>query len=273
MNRFFLAGVAVLLCGSLGTLARGQDSVLAELYGQGVHSYFAGDLSTARQLLTTAIAEGNKDPRCFYFRGLTSHRLGRASEGNADFKLGALLEASSADRIYPVSDSLQRVQGHMRLQIEKQRQQARLAARLTQNKTQQARFEQMERSSQGPARNPSRTVPNAALPAAPATPDKTDPFVDDAEVKPALAPEKPATVATEPMPAASDPFGAVTPSTTPPAAAEKPADAASDPFNVPATPAPMDNAPSPFSDEKPAEAPPAAEKPAEKPAADDPFAP
>src|SRR5687767_14451628 len=100
MNRFLLLGVAALLCGTSGTLARGQDSVLAELYGQGVHSYFSGDYVTAQELFTNAIAQGSKDPRVFYFRGLTYHRIGRLNDGNADLKLGALLEANSTERIY-----------------------------------------------------------------------------------------------------------------------------------------------------------------------------
>jgi hypothetical protein len=268
MNRFLLAVMAALLCGSFGTLARGQDSVLAELYGQGVHAYFAGDYSGADNAFTNAIAQGCKDPRCFYFRGLTNHRLGRTTEGNEDLKLGAVLEANSSERIYPVSDSLQRVQGRMRMQIEKQRQQARLAARSKQNQAEQARYEQMQRSDAGARTKP---APGAVAPAIPTVPDKTDPFASDAEVKPEKAPERPPAVAAEPKPEA-DPFGAAAAAAESPAATEKPAEAPADPFSTPAaTPPAKDEATNPFSDDKPAaETPPPAEKPAEK-AADDPF--
>src|SRR5688500_4313620 len=117
MNRSLVFG-AVLLVGVLAGSACAQEAVLAELYGQGVHAYFARDLRTAHAVLTNAIEQGSRDPRCYYFRGLTYASLGRPDEAEADFKVGAKVETGSADRIYPVADSLQRVQGRTRLQIE-----------------------------------------------------------------------------------------------------------------------------------------------------------
>ena len=60
----------VIWAGAWAGQARAQDGVLSQLYGNGVHAYFAGDFVKAHDLLSSAIAGGSRDPRCYYFRGL-----------------------------------------------------------------------------------------------------------------------------------------------------------------------------------------------------------
>lgn len=288
MNRFLPTLFAALVLANLGTMVRAQDSVLAELYGQGVHAYFSGNLRQAHEMLTSAIEQGSRDPRAYYYRGLTYHRLGRPDEANADLKRGAVLEATSTDRIYPVADSLQRVQGSLRVQIENQRRMARLAVKIRQNQIEQARYQQTQQGDAAaarPAAPPTRGPAPAVVPAAPPAADPGDPFAAGAQVTPEKAPAKPAPAAAPPA-ADEDPFGAVTPSNgtspaatpgTPAPATPAPAPAEADPFSpaAPATPEPAkdDASTDPFSDDQssgtmPAETP--TDKPAEKPA-DDPF--
>ena len=78
--------------------ASAQDAgVAAEFYGRGVHDYFARRFVDAHENLTTAInAEKEaKDPRMFYFRGLTYLRLGRDDEAQQDFEKAAALESTA----------------------------------------------------------------------------------------------------------------------------------------------------------------------------------
>jgi hypothetical protein len=261
MNRRILIGAGLILSFVLSP-AKAQDSVLGELYGQGVHAYFAGDLRTAHAFLSNAISQGSRDPRCYFFRGLTYASLGRPAEAQADYKTGSELEASNTERVYPVSDSLQRVQGRSRLQIERQRQMARLTTLTKSSKAQQARYEEMKRSEKDVLRNPSRPAEAAgpgAIPA-PMGGETSDPFAGAPAPAPEKAPEKPAAPATEPgAPAPMDPFGTT-------------ADAPStDPAAPPATPPADESKDNPFADDKPAApATPAPATPAEPPA-DDPF--
>lgn len=160
-----------------------QDSVLAELYGHGVHAYFAGNYQDAHTYLTTAIDQGTRDPRTFYFRGLAYTALGRPDEAKTDFQKGAELETTGADRVYPVSTSLQRVQGTSRIEIERQRQLARLAARTRTVRASQARYEQLQNAEGQVLRNPSRPQPASAkeLVGTPPAQDTSDPFGGDAQ--------------------------------------------------------------------------------------------
>ncbi len=202
-----------------------QDSVLAELYGHGVHAYFAGQHRDAHQYLTTAIEQGSRDPRVFYFRGLAYMSLGRPDESRADFQKGADLETRGADRVYPVSHSLQRIQGSLRMDVEQYRQQARLAARTRNVKASQARYEQLQSSEEQVLRNPNRPAPPAKasdLLGTPPAQDTTDPFGGDAL---AVEPEAvPVPAAEESPEAAADLFGDT------PAMPAEPADTTADPF-------------------------------------------
>ncbi|MGE0759744.1 MAG: hypothetical protein AB7F89_02510 [Pirellulaceae bacterium] len=243
MNRVFSAVMACLLVTvSYVEVARAQGDVLAELYGQGVHAYFAGHVFQAHDLLTSAIDQGSNDPRCYYFRGLCYLRTGRPYEAEMDFKIGAELELNNEERVFPVADSLQRVQGPARMQIERERQLARLAARargLAQPSTYQEK-------AAGPGSRPSQ-------PPAGSRPAGGDPFAEGSE-PPVKAPPraKPAIAA---PPAAEDPFGAAPDASAP---AAPPAAPSTDPFGAPSAPPAAPSA-DPFG------------APAAPPAAADPF--
>ena len=226
-----------------------QDTLLAELYGQAVHAYFAGNYGQAEQLLSEAAAAGSRDPRVFYFRGLTLKGLGRAAEGDADLRQAAQLEVAGTDRIYPVSQSLTRIQGRQRLELEKIRQEARLKVRRQTVDRNRNRYEELQRSEADVLRQPSgrAATPAPQQPAAPgaAPADATDPFSTPA---PSASPS-PATPA--PAMPADDPF-ATPAAPAAPAAPASPATDSSDPFRddpfgapgaapaAPAAPAPAD---------------------------------
>ncbi len=91
--------------------ASAQNAVLTEMYGNGAHSYYAGDYQRAAAQLAAAIEGGSQDPRVFYFHGFALMKLGRAGEAEADFKAGAKLESEDINHFYPVARSLERVQG------------------------------------------------------------------------------------------------------------------------------------------------------------------
>ena len=122
---FFLVGGWVLM--SSAPLAA-QDAVLVQIYGNGVHAYFAQDYLKAHQLFTSAIDGHTQDPRCFYFRGLAYLKLGRPQDAEIDFQHGAKLEsAADSIRAYNVARSLERVQGGERSTLEQYRMEARVA--------------------------------------------------------------------------------------------------------------------------------------------------
>jgi hypothetical protein len=104
-----------------------ENLPLARTYGSGVHAYFAGDYDRSYDDLTAAIEAGSQDPRTRYFRGLAALRLGRLDEAEADFSEGADLETRALGG-WSVSRSLERVQGHDRLRLERHRSRARVAA-------------------------------------------------------------------------------------------------------------------------------------------------
>ena len=266
MTRNVVLAVAVIFgLSGVGTTTHAQDSVLAELYGQGVHSYFANQHFEAHESLNTAIEQGSQDPRCYFFRGLTRLRLGRTEEAKADFRSGAKLEATGRDRVYPVGQSLQRVQGRDRLTLEVERRSARLAARIDAMKAKKQRYEGLQRAEEEVVRDPNRQPPaNAAEVVGTLAADPSDPFTGNEEETP------------EPALPRAVPSGTPSPTPTPdatPAPAETPMpEAADDPFGGGATPPAADDpfggatppADDPFGD-TPTDTPPAT------PAADDPF--
>lgn len=102
-----------------------EDRSLARSYGSGVHAYFANDYQRAYDDLALVIEAGSGDPRAWYFRGLAASKLGRLDEAEADFATGAEREAAAVGD-WPVSRSLERVQGHDRLALERHRIRARV---------------------------------------------------------------------------------------------------------------------------------------------------
>ena len=213
MNRKSLLG-AIVVTMLFGVRTFAQDAYLAELYGQGVHAFFAKDYPAALEFLDTAVEQGSKDPRVFYFRGLVHLSQEKADQAELNFEQGSALELSDLDRYYNVGRALQRVQGNKRLAIEKHRQKARLAVRMKQVQREQARYERLKRNEAQVLRNPNR--PPVAVPSAPTgdAADPTDPFggedldlADGEAVEvPADKPEEPVTDPAED--AEDDPFGA-----------------------------------------------------------------
>lgn len=226
------------------------EAVLNEYYGRGVHAFFSHDDLKAMDLLNRAIAGGSKDPRAYYFRGLTYARQGAKAEAQADFKKAAELEVLGLDRGFRIGRALERIQGPARSEIELARSEARLNAHNAIEQRKQKRYEEFGRDQEGAIRNTKPVSPGAVVPPPP--------------VRPAPPPVKPA-------PPASDPFGddaAATPPVKSPAAAAEEEEATEEPAeDMPADePAAEEEASEePAGDEKPEED----EKPADK--NDDPF--
>lgn len=247
----------VLIAASTTNQVRAQDSLLAELYGQGVHAFFARDYAQAHELLTTAIESGSQDPRAYYFRGLAYGRLGRPDEATADHKKGSELEASGTTRVYPVGRSLQRIQGKERLALERYRQVARLTIRTRTLKASAARYESIQSGQADVLRDPNRKPPaNAAeIVGTPAASDASDPFGAGATPEtPQVAPDKPAQA--EPDIFGVEPAGGTpatpAPATPMPGTEPDPFGLGDDPMPMPTPtpePAPADETTDPFADD------------------------
>ena len=114
---FILLACAILIPCSLSSAQSGVSE-----YGSGVHQYFSGRHQTAISTLNDAIAADSKNARAYYFRGLAKMGSGDSYGAKSDFEMGALVEASSSKtRTSLVTRSLERVQGGLRLEIEKTR--------------------------------------------------------------------------------------------------------------------------------------------------------
>ncbi len=230
MPRFLRYALSLSLC-CVGSQLYAQKA-LTELYGEGVHRYFAGDSFQADQMFSRVIESGVQDPLVYYFRGLVREYQGDG--GDVDFEEGARLEAAGKRSLglrNGVGDALARIQGHTRIKIEKARRDARIAAEL------QAQLMQGPSETAGEVAPPS-TVPDQP-PVVPPT-DPTDSFGEPAAddmPAPAVAPEP----GVEPeVDTESDPFAddtAVPPAADSPAADTPAADTPADPFGTdPATP-------------------------------------
>ena len=244
-------GGCLLVAGlTLGSVAARADEIatidslpLAAAYGGGVHAYFAGDYARSHDDLSSAIQGGIDDPRAWYFRGLAALQLGRIDEAEADFTEGAERESRAAG-MWPVSRSLERVQGPERLQLERHRIRARVAALQRDREAVKRRYSGIEEAQPELLRRirpverlpAAKENPFADRPAAEPTPAASVPApADESAADPLAAPAEPAepaaeAEATEPAePAAEkeDPFGAP----SEPAAEEKPA-AEADPFGA-----------------------------------------
>lgn len=208
MMRFLYFALAV--C-SLSSPVLAQGAML-ELYGEGVHRYYSGDILGAQELFLRVTSTGTDDPRPHYYLGLVRECTG--GDGTADFEYGAQLEATGKNSV-AVGQALTRVQGHVRAKIEKARRDARVAA------LQQRMALEAARASAAPAVNPDPAN------VAPAAPDVTDsPFDEgmrsDATTEDATQPTTPE------VDASNDPF---TDDPAPPATEPAPADApAGNPF-------------------------------------------
>jgi len=134
---------ALLIAATISPLAVGQSSVRDQLYGTGVHAYFSGRYFDADSYLTGALDTGSRDPRVYYFRGLTRKSLGMLDAAVDDFEMGAKLEATDSARFYHVSRALQRVQGSSRLEVERYRTQGRQLALQRRTQMRRERYEEI----------------------------------------------------------------------------------------------------------------------------------
>lgn len=233
-----------------GGVARGQtveNLALARAYGGGVHAFFSGDYDRSYEDLTAAIEAGSEDPRTRYFRGLAALRLGRLDEAEADFSEGAELE-SRAIGGWPVSRSLERVQGHDRIQLERHRVRARVAAMQRDQAAERERFMSTEAAQPEVLRR--RRPLTLPVPAA----DAANPFLDrsgpDAQRPQQSEPPAPE-VSAPPTPEVPAPSVPETPAeSVPPAAEPKSPPEPADPFDTesppPAKPTSPAEAPDPF---------------------------
>ncbi len=108
------------------TYAHASDPSVRAVYGEGVHSFYAGNFQQSHDYLSQVIEIGTDDPRVYYFRGLSALRLGSPAEADKDFSKGATFEAERGNT-RTVSVALERIQGQDRLLLERSRLKARLA--------------------------------------------------------------------------------------------------------------------------------------------------
>ena len=226
-----------LWCASASSLAA-QDAALEQMYGSGVHAYFAGRHAEAHENFTTAIEAGSTDPRCHYYRGLSYLRLGRPDEAKADFARGAELESQDSTRYFGVSQALERIQGRTRLMLEQHRRRARALAA--------SQLEPLRYQTGRPTQPPQENIDAPPVP----------PVIEESPAVPPVIEETPAAEA--PLSPPKDEPAEEMPDESPP----------DDPFSEeqPADEKPAEELPPPQDDE------PAEEEPAE-PKDDDPFAP
>ena len=282
-----IALVAGMFVWSLWSLlpACGQDPVVGQTFGRGVHAYYAGDYYRAYDLLSAAIRGGTTDPRAWYFRGLVYLRLGREDEAKQDFAEGAKRELTDVERTFQISRSLERVQGADRALLEQYRTEARMLAMQRAEEQRKARYEQLRREEARVLLQPQAPGPGSSVPFG--TPPSTAP---GAKGEPGQPPTEPFEVEPAPAKAATmpevDPFAPVPTEEPAPGAksapagqmpAEKPGAAEEEPFGgpPPAVPKPAAKKPAakgpaaeeeeePFGAPPPAVPKPAARKPAAK---------
>ncbi len=120
-----------------------EDAAIARAFGNGVHAYYGGDYQAAYDNLSEALAAGSRDPRALYFRGLAARRMGRIDEAEADFWKAARIEADALGD-WPVSRTLERVQGPDRLALERHRVKSRLEVLQERKDAAARRYSQIE---------------------------------------------------------------------------------------------------------------------------------
>ena len=103
----------------------------------------------AEELLNEIIDAGSQDPRAYYFRGLCQS-YGGFDVSNPDFERAAELEVEGK-KVVNVGKALERIQGPVRIAIERARTKARLMSRARLLELQRSRYEELQRggASQG----------------------------------------------------------------------------------------------------------------------------
>ena len=174
------------------SVAVGQIDMRTALYGRGVHAYFAGSMNDAANHFNSAISLGTRDPRVYYFRGLTYLREGRQYEAEADFDQAAQLEYQGITTAN-VGRALERVQGHQRLQLEKVRRQTH--AMLAQQRALESPQTPVVPTPAGGdplrLRVPSREGTDTIEPVQDAPPSDTDPFGGEGDISTDVTPALP----------------------------------------------------------------------------------
>ena len=120
-----------------------EDAAVKRALGTGVHAFYACDYQQAYDDLTEVVAAGSRDPRALYFRGLAARRMGRIDEAEADFSEAARLEAAAIGQ-WPVSQTLERVQGQDRLALERHRIRGRIAGIQAGREAELRRYSELE---------------------------------------------------------------------------------------------------------------------------------
>ncbi|MEK6238540.1 MAG: hypothetical protein N2C14_27795 [Planctomycetales bacterium] len=144
MYRKLLFGALAVSCFTVGT-AQAQRNLPAELFGRGVHAYHARDYTEAVSLLNDSIDAGTDDPRAFYFRGLAHQQLDDAEAATADFDAGADLEALDSTKYVQINQSLIRIQGSLRVQLERHRTEGMKRSRQAQLSVIKERYSRLEK--------------------------------------------------------------------------------------------------------------------------------
>ena len=117
----FLLILFVLIFRDTVSLA-GQNAVAPDPLDASLTAWRNGDVSAAKELLSRLIAEGSEDARVFYYRGILLEQFGE--DGGNDFQMGAKLETQFSTTSL-VNRALEKIQGPVRLKIQK----TRIAAR------------------------------------------------------------------------------------------------------------------------------------------------
>ena len=94
-----------------------DPSVLA-IYGEGVHSFYAGNFQQSYDYLSEVIEIGTDDPRVYYFRGLSAFDLGVKKMLTTILRKGLPLSRTGNTRTVSVAE---RIQGPDRLLLEQSR--------------------------------------------------------------------------------------------------------------------------------------------------------
>jgi tetratricopeptide (TPR) repeat protein len=219
MGKLIRLALSAALVSTAGAALKAQDDATDKLYGAGVHAYFAGNFEAALEQLDAAVAAGSRDPRCYFYRGLTSWKLGNAAAAKTNFSEGARLEAANPELSRMISRSMQRVQGSTRLTIERFRADAQVAALAARKARDATRYGATRASAIEELRRQAEAQKSDAtlLPDAAATPDtgaaEKNPFADEQPADAATEPpeEMPADDATTPDAGATDPDAPIAP--------------------------------------------------------------
>ena len=140
-----MVACVTLLCTSAGA-AQVKANQLNERYSQGLHAYYAGQWEAAHGAFSEVIEAGFQNPCCYYFRGMVSYQQGDKQSAQQDFHAGAAREANAIRQKFPISKSLERVQGEARVMIERARLQARLTVLQKRLAREKQRYEDLVRN-------------------------------------------------------------------------------------------------------------------------------